>query len=196
MALRMVLDARDDVGEVGEGVDAAGLAGGDEGIEAGDAHPGLDVANEEEVLPAESDPPERALGRVVVERYACVVEKAAELAPLLERVVDRRRDWALRRVPRLLVKEPRVQALAHGAGPVSSETQVLGRADDLLGPCVVLDTVEGEDEIDRLLSDRTLAASMGESGLATARGHGTDALAEATLDTYETVLGRAPLGVP
>ncbi len=61
----MVLDARDDIGEVGERVDAAGFAGRDEGVEAGDAHPGLDVADEEEVLAAEGHPAERALGGVV-----------------------------------------------------------------------------------------------------------------------------------
>jgi glycogen(starch) synthase len=50
--------------------------------------------------------------------------------------------------------------------------------------------------IDRVLRDRTLAASMGVAGLATARGHGTDPLAEATLDAYEAVLGREPVRVP
>src|SRR5687768_4456657 len=98
----MVLDARDDVGEIGEGVDAAGLAGRDEGVQAGDAHAGLDVADKEEVLAAERYPSQRAFGRVVVERHACVLEEAAELTPLVERVVDRGRDRALRRMPRLL----------------------------------------------------------------------------------------------
>jgi glycosyltransferase involved in cell wall biosynthesis len=48
--------------------------------------------------------------------------------------------------------------------------------------------------IDRVLLDRTLAASMGAVGRETVREHGTDALARATLDVYEAVLGRAPRG--
>jgi hypothetical protein len=49
--------------------------------------------------------------------------------------------------------------------------------------------------IDRLLRDRALASSMGVAGLATAREHGTDALAAATLEAYEAVLGRASVRV-
>jgi len=49
-ALGIILYARDDVGEIGEGVDAARFAGRDERVQPGDADPGLDVADEEKVL--------------------------------------------------------------------------------------------------------------------------------------------------
>jgi glycosyltransferase involved in cell wall biosynthesis len=48
--------------------------------------------------------------------------------------------------------------------------------------------------IDRVLGDRRLSAAIGAAGVVTARAHGTDALAEATLDAYRTVLGPVARG--
>jgi glycosyltransferase involved in cell wall biosynthesis len=45
--------------------------------------------------------------------------------------------------------------------------------------------------IDRVLEDAMLAASMGAAGRATAAEHSIGSLADATLATYETVLGRS-----
>jgi alpha-maltose-1-phosphate synthase len=44
--------------------------------------------------------------------------------------------------------------------------------------------------IDRVLGDEGLAASMAAAGRAAASEHGIEALADATLATYDTVLGR------
>jgi hypothetical protein len=49
----VVLHTRDDVSEIGKRIDAARLAGRDEGVQPGDAHAGLEVADEEVVLAAE-----------------------------------------------------------------------------------------------------------------------------------------------
>jgi hypothetical protein len=51
----VILHARDNVGEVGERVDAACLAGRHEGVQPGDARASLDVADEEVVLATEGD---------------------------------------------------------------------------------------------------------------------------------------------
>src|SRR5437868_3100702 len=100
----MILYARDDIGEIGKRVDPARLTRRDQRVQPGDALAGFDIADEEVVLATERDPSQRALGGVVVERHACVVEKAAELAPLVQGVPDRRRDRALRRMPWLLME--------------------------------------------------------------------------------------------
>ena len=47
-------DAAEDVGEIGDGLDGVGFAGGGEGVEAGDVGAGLLVPHEEKVLTAES----------------------------------------------------------------------------------------------------------------------------------------------
>src|SRR5690242_7470089 len=98
----MILHTWDDVSEIGKRVDPARLARRYERVQPGDAHAGLDVADEEVVLPTERDPAQRSLGRVVVEWHACVVEKAPELSPLVQRVSDRGRDRTLRRMERPL----------------------------------------------------------------------------------------------
>jgi hypothetical protein len=48
---RVRREARQDVGEVLEGIDPVHLAGGDEGVEAGDVLSGVVVSDEEVVLP-------------------------------------------------------------------------------------------------------------------------------------------------
>src|SRR5438105_5100130 len=58
--LRVILHARDDVGEIGKRVNPARLACRDECVQAGDAHAGVDVADEEVVLAAERDSAEGA----------------------------------------------------------------------------------------------------------------------------------------
>jgi len=47
----VLVDADDDVGQVGERVDAVGLAGGHQRVEAGQVLAGVVVPDEEEVLP-------------------------------------------------------------------------------------------------------------------------------------------------
>ena len=150
----MILHARDDVGEIREWVDPARLARRDERVQPGDAHARVDVPDEEIVLPTERDPTERALGRVVVERHACVVEEAPEFAPLVQRVSDRRRDRTLWRVSWLLLAQPRVQLIPNRSGTPPSKPEVRLRPADLLLLRVMLDSIEAEDQIDRLLRDR------------------------------------------
>jgi len=50
--------------------------------------------------------------------------------------------------------------------------------------------------IDRVLRDPELAAALGEAGRSTAKGHGTAALADATLSSYDALLGDTHLGGP
>jgi hypothetical protein len=52
----MILHARNDVDEIGKRVDPARLARRDERVQAGDAHAGVDVTDEEVVLATERDP--------------------------------------------------------------------------------------------------------------------------------------------
>jgi len=70
----MAVDADQDVGEVDEWIDAVEPAAGEDGVQdAGALGAGL-AAGEEPVLAADSDAPELALGGVVVETQASVVE--------------------------------------------------------------------------------------------------------------------------
>jgi hypothetical protein len=111
-----------------------------------DAHPGGNAADEEVVLATECDPARRSLGRVVIERHACVVKKAAELAPLVQHVAVGSRDRALRWMAWPLLEQPRVQLVANRSSPLSSEPEMSFRADDLLRLRVVLDPIEAEDQ--------------------------------------------------
>src|SRR5215471_12946057 len=58
---RVILHAREDVGEVVEGIDRARLAGGNERVKPREACARVAVVNEEIVLPAERDASQRAL---------------------------------------------------------------------------------------------------------------------------------------
>jgi len=148
----MLLHAAEDVGQVVVGVDAPGLAGGHERVDAREALSGLDVADEEVVLAPERDATERTLRGVVVERHAGIIEEDAELIPLRECVADGCRERALRRVPRRLRIEPRPQLLADGTAAFSPEFEVgFGRQVLLLGG--VLDGVELADEVNGLLGN-------------------------------------------
>jgi hypothetical protein len=102
----VILDAGEDVGEVLEGVDAASLACRDERVEALEARAALDVVDEEVVLAAERDATESALGAVVVEGHAIVVEDDAQLVPLVVGVAERDADGALGRVALAVLVEP------------------------------------------------------------------------------------------
>ena len=68
---RVAREPREDVGKVLEGVDAVHLAGGDDGVEAGDVLPGVIVSDEEVVLAPERRRPERSLGGVMPRRRLC-----------------------------------------------------------------------------------------------------------------------------
>src|SRR5579859_3908775 len=91
----MILHTREHVDEVLEGVDPARFAGGHQRVQARDTRSALDVVDEEVVLAAEGNASERALGAVVVERHPLVVEKDAELLPLVVGVADRRAHGTL-----------------------------------------------------------------------------------------------------
>src|SRR5881394_1406845 len=78
---RVGADAAEDVGQVRDGLDRVRLAGGGEGVEAGDVVAGLLVTDKEEVLAAESHHAQGGFAPVVVGRNAGVVEEAGELVP-------------------------------------------------------------------------------------------------------------------
>src|SRR5271154_4052435 len=92
----MILHTGEDVGEVVEWIDLTRLARRHQRVQARNARAAVAVVDEEIVLPAECDAPERALRAVVVERQARLIEEDAELVPLVVGVADGRRDGALR----------------------------------------------------------------------------------------------------
>ena len=99
----MVLDARQHVREIVEGIDAARFARRNKGIQAREAFARSDIADEEIVLTAQRNSTERALGRIVVEWYVRVVEEDAEFVPLTERVTNRDTERTLWWVSEALV---------------------------------------------------------------------------------------------
>jgi hypothetical protein len=77
----VILHAREHVREVLEGIDPARLACRDERVQSRDARAAVAVVDEEVILPAECDAPERTLRAVVVERQPRLVEEDAQLVP-------------------------------------------------------------------------------------------------------------------
>ena len=66
--LRVVVNADEDVGEIDLGIDVVSLAGSDERIEDHETPACLVVAEEERILPRQSDDSQRRFGGVVVNR--------------------------------------------------------------------------------------------------------------------------------
>jgi len=79
------LDAEENVGEVGDGVDAVHLAGGDERVEAGQVLAGVIVSDEEEVLSSECGDTEGALGGVMPPPRLCRARTRVHVLPGLQR---------------------------------------------------------------------------------------------------------------
>ncbi len=71
----MSVDAHQYILYVGDWIDLARFTSGDERVQAGEALARLDIADEQEIFPAESHHAERALARVVVDRHIDVVDK-------------------------------------------------------------------------------------------------------------------------
>src|SRR5690606_36205820 len=86
---RMLLHAREHVGQVRDRVDSVLLAGCDERIEDGEVLSGVLVTEEEVVRASESNAAKRGLRDVVVRRDRRMTEEAAERSPVTEQVADR-----------------------------------------------------------------------------------------------------------
>ena len=85
----MAGDALEYVGEPGLGIDAVHLDRHDEAVHGGGALPSAIGAAEQPGLPAQSDPAQRPLRRVVGETNPPVIEEQRERRPALEHVLDR-----------------------------------------------------------------------------------------------------------
>ena len=77
------------IGEPGLRIDIVELGGADEGVHRGRPHAAAVGAGEQLRLSAQSNPSERALGSIVCEADAAVVEEAGEEVPAPEHVIHR-----------------------------------------------------------------------------------------------------------
>ena len=87
--LRLLGDAGEDVGEPGLGVDVVELGGADQRVHRRCSLAAAIGAREQPGLASETERPERALGGVIGETDAAVVEEAGEAVPALQHVVHR-----------------------------------------------------------------------------------------------------------
>ncbi len=92
-----------------------------------------------------------------------------------------------------------LEALAAGRPVVATATggtseTVQDGTNGLLVPS--RDSIRLAAAIDRRLGDPGLAAGLAEAGRSTAKGHGTAALADATLSSYDDVLEGTPVDGP
>ncbi len=123
------------------------------------------------IIAAERRDAQRALRRVVVDGKVLVRQEQSERVPLAEGVVDGLADWALRRVPRLLRVEPRLEVVHQGAALRLPHLEVLVRAEEIGVEGSALDPVDIEDEANRALRCvrrgglrvEELAAKVGEA---------------------------------
>src|SRR5882757_4872668 len=86
---RMILQARQQVGEPGLRIDVVELGGLDQRVDGRGATAAGVRAGEGPVVAADSDAAQRALGGVVGQAQAAVVEEADETVPAVEAVGDR-----------------------------------------------------------------------------------------------------------
>lgn len=82
----MIGDAGEDIGEPGLRIDIVELGGLDEGVDDGGALAAAIGAAEQPCLAAKRDAAQRALGSVVGEADAAIIEEAGERVPALEHV--------------------------------------------------------------------------------------------------------------
>ena len=85
----MLLDTREYIGEVRDGLDAIFLAGTDERVKNSEVVAGGLVADEEKIRATEGHSPEGSFGDVVVGRDRGEAEESAEFAEVLQQVTDR-----------------------------------------------------------------------------------------------------------
>jgi hypothetical protein len=109
-------DAGEDVAEIALRVEAVELGGLDEGEDAGGAVAALVRSGEEPVLAAEGDRADGALGGVVVDFDATVVEVSGERRPAGEGVADGLGDGALGRDAGEVGLEAELQGFDLGGG--------------------------------------------------------------------------------
>lgn len=82
----MIGDANEDIGKPGLRIDVVELGGLDQGVDDGGALAAAVGATEQPCLAAERDAAERALGGIVGEADAAIVDEARERVPALEHV--------------------------------------------------------------------------------------------------------------
>ena len=105
----MIGDAAQHVGEPGLRVDVVELGGGDQGVHRGGALATAVGAGEQPGPAPEGNSAQRALGGIVGQADAAVVEEAGEGRPALEHVIDRLGGLGVARQPGAFGPHPLVQ---------------------------------------------------------------------------------------
>lgn len=82
LSRRVFVDAGENVGEIGDGLDVIFLARGDERVKNGEVVTGGFVSNKEEVRSSECDAAQSRFRAVVVGRYRRKSQKSAEFAEI------------------------------------------------------------------------------------------------------------------
>ena len=115
-------DAGQDVGEPGLRIDVVDLGGDDQAVHGGGALAAAIGAAEQPGLSAQGDAAQRALGGIVGQADAAIIEEAGERGPALEHVVHGLGDLVAARELGALLAHPaseigdqrRAELLAHG----------------------------------------------------------------------------------
>jgi len=85
----VVVDAGEDVGQPGVGIDAIQLTGLDQRVDRSCASPAAVGAGKDPVLAADRNTPDGTFGGVVREADVPVIKEAGERGPSLQMIVDR-----------------------------------------------------------------------------------------------------------
>src|ERR1700756_1999236 len=88
-------ETREDVAQVGKGLDAVEPTGLDERGNDGPAAPTAVAAREQRILSCKDHRPQGALDRVGIELDPAVIEEAGEALPARQRIADRLRELTL-----------------------------------------------------------------------------------------------------
>lgn len=159
---RMISDAGEDAAKVPLRVESAELGSLDEGEDAGGTLAAFVRAGEEPVLASEGDRADAALGGVVVDLDAAVVEVSAQRRPAGERVADGLGDGALGRDTSEVCLEPSLQRLDLRCGLGGADALIESGGTDLLREAVLVDQVVIDSLFCRNTALYTAACCCGE----------------------------------
>ena len=118
-------DAGEDVGEPGLRVDVVHLGRDDQAVHGGGALPTTIGAGEQPRLPSERDAAQGALGSVVAQADAAVIEEAGEGGPTLQHVIDGLRKITATRELRPFGTHPGFEVIDERPAPLLSNHAAL-----------------------------------------------------------------------
>ena len=165
----MRVHAREDVGDVIDGIHAVLLAARDECVEDGEIVASVFVSDKEKILSAECDATEPRFRDVVVRCDSGESEEASELTEVAQEITDGAPETGTRLERVTVTSAPSQERGEEWSRARLSESKVLGGADDAGALRVVLDSVDGSDEVERfaglgmLTLLEELAARVGET---------------------------------